>query len=253
MKKVTCRNGHFFDADRFAVCPSCGADPVGQVPAPTSNRVEQAPSTQPLTPPAGVDVASPPMPGVEKQPLRSTDHSHDDGSFQPVASPVAGAPAPKNNGYAVSQMKKDELTASVEATASKRTSPLPKTMAYYDVGEVEPPVGWLVCVQGTYIGHAFVCKAGRNRVGRDLGMDICLPEDPSISRDTHAVIVFEPKGRTFYLQAGTGSGLTYHNGNLVFDHEKINPRDTIELGKAKFIFIPLCGAEFTWEDYMTKD
>ena len=35
MKKVKCSNGHFFDADRFATCPSCGAEPVGQVSVPS--------------------------------------------------------------------------------------------------------------------------------------------------------------------------------------------------------------------------
>ncbi len=126
-------------------------------------------------------------------------------------------------------------------------------MAYYDFNEVEPPVGWLVCVVGFYAGQAFQCKAGRNRIGRNLDMDIRLSEDPSISRDTHAIIIYDPKKRTFHLQVGTNGGLTYHNGNLLFDHDELHAYDTIELRDTKFIFLPLCGEQFTWDDYTKKD
>ena len=51
MKKVKCSNGHFFDADRFATCPSCGAEPVGQVSVPSDRPIAQPSSTQPLLPP----------------------------------------------------------------------------------------------------------------------------------------------------------------------------------------------------------
>lgn len=251
MKKVKCSNGHFFDADRFATCPSCGAGPIGQAATPADRPIERLSSTQPLMPPAGMKV--PPAsadltPDAEKhfpqdaEPLRSADIFQNNKQVPPEEStPQPGSPGGST-----------ELVAAVEATASTNTSPLPKTMAYYEAGEVEPPVGWLICIRGTYVGHAFACKTGRNRIGRNLDMDICLSEDGSISRDTHAVMIYEPKNRVFYLQAGTGSGLTYHNGSLVFDHSEIHSHDKIELGKTEFIFLPLCGENFTWDDYMTK-
>lgn len=252
MRKVKCSNGHFFDADRFATCPSCGAEPVGETPAHSSGSIERVPSTRPLTPPVGIDLPSAPVPNVEMRPSQKTETIHDDTVSQMIPAHDAGGLVPPHGVHSPTVIK-SELTASVEATASQSTSPLPKTTAYYDAGEVDPPVGWLVCVRGIYKGHAFECKSGRNRIGRNLDMDICLSDDVSISRDTHAVIIYEPKERIFHLQAGTGSGLTYHNGSLIFDHEKIQPQDTIELGKAKFIFVPLCGESFTWDDYMTKD
>lgn len=252
MKKVKCSNGHFFDADRFATCPSCGAEPVGQVSVPSDRPIAQPSSTQPLMPPTGLD-----LPPIPSSPAPNTEtHSSQDAKPpchtdppQQNELPAPREPIPLANVSSGSS----ELAAAVKATASTNTSPLPKTVAYYDAGEVEPPVGWLVCVRGIYTGHAFACKAGRNRIGRNLDMDICLSDDGSISRDTHAIIIYEPKNRIFYLQAGTGSGLTYHNGNLIFDHTEINSYDKIELGKAEFIFFPLCGEQFTWDDYMTKD
>lgn len=254
MKKVKCRNGHFFDADRFTTCPSCGAEPVGQVTTPIGGRpIEQTPSTQPLMPPADIDIPSESATFASKagtQPPQEEKSLHFNTSLHQNTPLPDEEPASKSN---VHTAERPTLTAAVEATASKNVSPLPKTTAYYDVGEVEPPVGWLICVRGVYIGCAFTCKAGRNRIGRNLDMDICLSEDTSISRDTHAIIIYEPKKRTFYLQAGTGSGLTYHNENLIFDHEEIHAYDKIELGKAEFIFFPLCGEKFTWDDYMTKD
>lgn len=252
MKKVKCRNGHFFDADRFTTCPSCGAEPVGQISTPSDRPIAQPSSTQPLMPPAGLD-----LPPIPPAPASNTEtHSSQDTKPPYYTDPPKQKepPAPGGTIPPASAASGDtELATAVKATASTNTSPLPKTMAYYDVGEVEPPVGWLVCVRGIYTGHAFACKAGRNRIGRNLDMDICLSDDGSISRDTHAIIIYEPKNRIFYLQAGTGSGLTYHNGNLIFDHTEIHSYDKMELGKAEFIFFPLCGEKFTWDDYMTKD
>lgn len=145
------------------------------------------------------------------------------------------------------------LRDAVGMTASKSVSPLPKTMAYYGFNEVKPPVAWLVCVKGPYAGRAFECKTGRNRIGRDPGMDVCLTEDPAVSRDTHTIVTYEPKQRAFYLDPGTGSGLTYLNGDYIFDHKELHGYDKIELGGSVFLFLPLCGEQFSWSDYIGEE
>lgn len=116
-----------------------------------------------------------------------------------------------------------------------------------------PPVGWLVCVKGQYLGQAFMCKAGRNKIGRGVNMEINLQEERSINRNVHAAIIYEPIQRQFFIQAGSGDGLTYLNGNLVFSHEALHPYDKIVVGKLEFVFLPLCGERFTWNDYMTEE
>lgn len=273
MRKVKCSNGHFYDADRFAACPICGAESTIQLSAPKKSHPDAPAMTQPLLPAAGIDSAAassdsqrlstPPMPIEEDSPAAvSSQSSSLKDSIPPTAmlSPsTTELPISPEQTDVPKEVKSelsystDTLEAAVAATASKNTKALPKTMAYYDFDEVEPPVGWLICVIGSHAGRAFQCKAGRNRIGRNLDMDICLAEDPSISRDTHAIIIYDPKRRTFHLQVGTSDGLTYHNGDLLFDHEELHAYDKIELGKAEFLFLPLCGEQFTWDDYTKKD
>jgi len=139
------------------------------------------------------------------------------------------------------------LRDAVDATASTSVSPLPKTVAYY---ETDPPVGWLVCIKGFYLGKAYPFQAGRNRIGRNPDMEICLLEEQTIARDTQASILYEPKHRRYHLQAGTGRSLTSLNEETVFDHAELHAYDKIELGQAEFVFLPLCGEEFTWDDYI---
>lgn len=227
MKKVKCVNGHFFDADRFSNCPSCGAAPVEPLRVPDQGGVLEAPVTRPLYP---IEGFPPPISslGAEDNPPHNDPKPDGDSPMGPLA-------------------------IAVEETGSKETIALPKTTPIYCPEKVDPPVGWLVCIRGIYTGRAFECKAGRNRIGRNLDMDICLSEDLSISRDVHAAIIYEPKNRIFYLQAGTSSGLTYRNGNLIFDHEELHAYDKVEVGKAEFVFFPLCGEKFTWDDYMEED
>lgn len=114
----------------------------------------------------------------------------------------------------------------------------------------EPVVGWLVCIQGNHFGESFNIGAGMNSIGRSDTNRIVLDRDMSVSREKHALITYEPKHRKFYVKPGDSSGLTYVNDEYITETKGIVARDIIELGSSKFIFIPLCGEDFTWEDYM---
>ena len=237
MKKIKCVNGHFFDQERFPNCPICGASAVVLQPVPKTDPAP-LPHTQPLMPPdSGIE------PDSKRIPLSVTPQKNGD-AIGTQAEPSVPTSKPER--------KSTALSDTVEMTVSKDISPLPKTLAYYSFHEVEPPVAWLVCVKGPYAGCAFECKTGRNRIGRDPGMDICLTEDPSVSRDTHAIITYEPKQRTFYLDPGTSSGLTYLNRDYIFDHKELHGYDKIELGKSTFLFLPFCGEQFSWSDYIEE-
>lgn len=280
MKKAKCVNGHFFDIERFPDCPICGAGVTGAEFTPeTKNAAGTDFHTTPLWASAGVDdsfinsvtpSSASPKPSSEKRKSLSVSREALPESVDELAPTELLQPndlqtlenlnkagAAHVDTSITTPTKEPELvtslSAAVEATASKSTTALPKTMAYYDFDEVKPPVGWLVCIKGVYVGRAFECKTGRNRIGRNRDMDICLLDDTSISRETHALIIYEPKQRVFYLQVGTSDGLTYHNGNYVFDHSELHAYDKIELGKAEFLFLPLCGEQFTWDDYTKRD
>ncbi|MCD8121798.1 MAG: FHA domain-containing protein [Clostridiales bacterium] len=132
------------------------------------------------------------------------------------------------------------------------------TRRYYEEAiatpvKAEPVVGWLVCTKGEYFGQSFTLKSGRNFIGRGRDMDICLEGERSVSRDRHAVIVYEPKERMFLAQAGDARELFYVNDDVVLDHVVLKANDIISLGKVDLMIIPCCTKEFAWEDLEKKE
>ncbi|MDR1873951.1 MAG: FHA domain-containing protein [Synergistaceae bacterium] len=111
---------------------------------------------------------------------------------------------------------------------------------------IDPVVGWIVCVEGLEKGKDYRIHSEKNMIGRADNMDIVV-KDPTISRENHASIVFEPKHRVFLIQSGDGRGLIYVNGNVITNAQSIAPYDLIEMGESKFRFLPFCGDKFNWE------
>ncbi len=92
-------------------------------------------------------------------------------------------------------------------------------------------------------------KTGANKVGRLASVnDVVVAKDPQISRKEHIVITFEPKQKRFYIQQGEGMGLAYLNDELICGSSILNERDRIEIGASTFIFVPLCGDNFDWNE-----
>lgn len=129
-----------------------------------------------------------------------------------------------------------------------------KTLAYFeeDLG-VKPVVGWLVCIEGNHIGKDFRLIAGRNFIGRSSKMDVCLEGDSSVSRDAHAVVVYEPKGNTYLIQPGTSKELSYLNDEVVLESKIIKSNDVITVGSTKLMFIPCCSDSFNWDDVKSEE
>lgn len=47
---------------------------------------------------------------------------------------------------------------------------------------------------------------------------------------------------------GDASGLAYLNNEAVYTPTELSAYDVIQLGRSKFLFIPLCGVHFEWEN-----
>lgn len=110
-------------------------------------------------------------------------------------------------------------------------------------------VGWVVVVEGPGRGCTKEIFYGMNSIGRGLDERIPLDfGDTSISRDSHAYIVFDEKQCEFYIQHGGKSNLVRLNDTPVLAPATLNAHDMIELGETKLMFIPLCGDGFKWED-----
>lgn len=116
-------------------------------------------------------------------------------------------------------------------------------------GRKDPPAGWFVCVSGPGWGEIYPVKSGGNTIGRSQTNDIVLEGDDRVSREKHARVVYEPRNRVFYIEAGERSGLTYLNGENILHHATLSAYDRIEIGGGTYLFIPLCGEAFGWEEY----
>ena len=125
-----------------------------------------------------------------------------------------------------------------------------KTVAYYNFSnDIEPVVGWLVCIKGEYKGESFGLKSGRNNIGRALTMDVALAQEKTVSRERHASITFDPQQKQFFVQSGESRGLTYINKELLMTFKELKKGDVITLGSCELLFYPLCGEDFSWDDY----
>lgn len=324
MKKVTCTNGHFFDADRFDSCPICGqgcneselkSEALGAlefeseetVPLPQSCAIDELAATAWISPdemrklwgddfPVEEETPEQQEPAEELQETALSSQPVDE--LAPTMWTVPDLDVSSENeegdGQAPGEAdasEMDALDSCLEETTTPGTSPeaeeiceetlaaadgsdaaaqpqmtLAQAVAVTDAVGISPvfqtvqqkaaeptvnpvglPVGWLVGLSDSIRGKVFPCKSGRNRIGRERQMDISVPEALSVDPVNHAQIIYEPKKRQFFIQAGNGDGLTYLNDELVFTHEELRAYDRISLGEAAFVFLPLCGERFDWD------
>ncbi len=103
---------------------------------------------------------------------------------------------------------------------------------------VQPVVGWLVCVEGPDMGRDYRLHSEKNFIGRDATMDVALAKDETVSRQRHAILTFEPKKRTYWVQPGDSAGLVYVNEDVVHTPMQIGANDILEVGKSKLALVP---------------
>ena len=113
----------------------------------------------------------------------------------------------------------------------------------------DPVVGWLVVVEGPGKGHAMQLGYGSNPLGRGATDRVKLDfGDDQISRNGHAVVTYDPRGRKFYVQHGGGTNLTYLGDQPVLAPVELPALSHLGIGNTILRFVPLCGAEFDWQD-----
>lgn len=113
----------------------------------------------------------------------------------------------------------------------------------------ELAAGWLVIVDGPGRGCTREIYYGMNSIGRNPDERISLDfGDTTISRESHAYIVFDEKQLDFYIQHGGKSNLVRLNDSPVLAPQELSRGDVIEIGGTRLMFVPLCGKEFQWED-----
>jgi hypothetical protein len=112
-----------------------------------------------------------------------------------------------------------------------------------------PTVGWLAVVSGPGKGNVLSFGYGSNPIGRGGSARVNIDfGDAEISRGEHAIVTYDPRGKKFYIQHGSGNNLTYLEQEPVLVPTELSARAQITLGQTKLMFVPLCGDSFDWQD-----
>lgn len=149
----------------------------------------------------------------------------------------------------------DSDTADATAGSRQRTSRAaaipPDDDATRYVGNIgqstDPVVGWLVVIEGPGRGNALQIFGGQNTIGRGSDQNLSVDfGDTKISRERHALLIYDPEARRYYLQAGDSRGLTYVDNNVVLTPSPLKGGEIITLGETKLKFVAFCGPQFSW-------
>ena len=151
-----------------------------------------------------------------------------------------------------------EMTTPLEEAISRANEPeeedvLQKTVSFYrNTFGTEPVVGWLTCIEGLHYGKSFNLRSGKSFIGRAPGNDVVLADDFSVSREKHAVVIYDPKAKRFLVQPGSSRELFYVNDEILLNNQFLEAYDVLTIGDEKLLFIPMCGERFCWEDMKKK-
>lgn len=282
MKAIRCSNGHWYDSETYDKCPHCGQANTAIQTHSEKNVKESKKGFSLLkkgkkNKTGDATVVEKHKPTTVSMAKRQSSATHDDiterffadidddktmSMFEP--GDISGATIKSSvlrSDVVQKKTPSEPLAASVQRVSAMDEG---KTLSYFnamtnqgdDVGTTsankmsEPVVGWLVAISGVHIGESFQIYVGKNTIGRSDENKVVLGLDKSVSRKNHAIIIYEPKRREFYLQSGNSDGLIYLNDSFVNGSEIMKNKDTLEIGSSKLIFIPLCGTDFSWEQYM---
>ena len=113
--------------------------------------------------------------------------------------------------------------------------------------EIQPVVGWLVCVSGPERGRSYALHRDNNFVGRGDALDVDLRCDAALHRDRPFVIVYDSRSRAFFCGLLNGCDMVRLNGAPLAATTRLNAGDRLELGQTGLWFVPLCGADFDWD------
>ena len=230
MNLVRCAIGHYYDGDKFSKCPHCQPNAQSQ------------PAVEVVIEPTTA------MGGMTQDRGETMFLQYDEPEVS-KAEPVISAPEPVVGAVQPTASLKDavKLTETIRAVDDDDDQKTVR-LSPQSITGTDPVVGWLIGVNGAMYGDAFPLKSGRNFIGRGTSMDVILYGDNSISRDKHAVIIYEPRARIFIAQPGESKELFYINDEVVLGNVTLKKYDIVNLGSSELMFVPLCDEKFCWED-----
>lgn len=136
--------------------------------------------------------------------------------------------------------------------ATQKTAPdsgdvtKPVSIDMMDGMATAPVVGWLVCTKGVNKGKDYRLHQGRNFIGRAPQMDVFIQGDVTVSRSTHAIVVYDPRSNIYLAQPGDAKELLYINDTVVLNTVELKKMDKLNIGETTLLFVPLCDEDFHW-------
>lgn len=223
MIKVQCINQHWFDAEKYTLCPHCGAEKSEEKKA--ENPTAKEPQRKTL--------------GNFLFGNRETETSAIQRStVQPSVKRTGQTQWPPQNDMASRRDVDIPKTELLMKTKTEQPEVVPMFQNNYMISyvfsdEIKVPVAaWLVGISGMRAGRSFVVKPGVNRLVNAVG--------------NSATITYEPTTRRFLI---TGEDTeVYCNGFRVGSTRELNAYDVLEIENEKYMFVPFCGANFDWNN-----
>ena len=267
MNLSRCANGHFFDKEKYTTCPHCAGGASADDSLTTVFTEDVNPMGTPSAPVTPVAPAMPVQPAKEgtvpvdfaledtlpTAPLAESQHTmplSDVNSFDTPTVPLMPTDEiiPPTNSVSIDT--DDDHTVAFFDDVFSNVAPAAPAPAVVkkEAGVTSPCVGWLIAIGGVHIGQDFRLKVGKNFIGRDETMDVAMTGDKSVSRNRHAIVIYEPKQHLYLIQPGESSALVYCNDEVVLGPVKLKPYDIITIGEVNLLFLPLCGEQFNWSE-----
>lgn len=216
MNMAWCEQGHMYDTDLQKNCPVCDKGPGRATNKGSRPRAQDRASAGGEDPDAGVSKAIGFQHGGQGRPA-------------PPPAQDPGAAASLAHAMFVTSGEPHEADVSPCRSAFQRVT------------------GWLVCIGGCEMGRDYRLRAGHNRIGRDLSMQVCIACDLKVSRFDHARLFHDLETSDTYLVPGTGQNGVYLNESVALQPVRLKAHDVITIGDTKLRFIPFCGEHFKWD------
>lgn len=241
MPMKLCPSGkHFFNPDVHSECPSCLED--AKLASGTMEMSLEVPKTDKVEEePAPVQGRAAPIQTPKTKPLLRNRQPGQEAGAKHAASP--------DNPF-------QTRPAQRELQAPPRTRILiggkqPETTGGVEPAmDILPAVGWLVVLEGPGRGRDFRLIQGENKIGRDASMEVCLDfgehSDVTVSREAHAILVYDGNANEFFIERGTSRNLPMLNDKSIRRDQNLTAGDVIQVGQTKLLFVALCNEGFQW-------
>ncbi len=223
MRMTTCDNGHYYDNQKNASCPYCNTSVVngiakvieGSQPGQTKIIEDSKPGKTKII---GIEEAISPTELISEENV-TLDNGNTSDSEE------------SNKTIYITQGAENVIDEQQSIVDSIHLS------------------GWLVIISKNGRGNSFPIAFGRNNIGRGSASKIHIENgDKSISREEHAVIIYDYKNNKFFAKHEKGQYLSYLNGELLLEMKELKSNDKLTIGNTELIFIPLCTNRFAWEN-----